>query len=141
MRLRELALAKNGRGGSFGATTYSNDASEAEPAGIGVALRLTGGTGEYMNTMKTQTKPRAARKRKAAPPIVTPLALPGLVALFGRIRTKVRFPDRETAVRGYGVLSRSGHAVEAFGNYTFGCGSAEQVELLNRAGVRYEVVE
>jgi hypothetical protein len=94
-----------------------------------------------MNTTKTQTKPHAARTRNAAPPLVTPLALPGLVALFGPIRKTVRFPDRETAARGFSVLYRSGRGVEPLGNYTYGCSTAEQVELLKRTGIRYEIVE
>ena len=98
-----------------------------------------------MSTSTTKTKPPGSTKlppaAKPEAPVAIPLGLPALVALSGQSSKKVRFPDRETAARGFGVLSRSGLVIEALGNYTFGVGSTKQLSLLRQAGLRFEVVE
>lgn len=92
-----------------------------------------------MNTprKRKQAVQTASAKRRAHP--LPTLALPSALALFAKSFKKVRFPDRETAQRGFRVLYRSG-SIQAFGNYTFGCSSQKQFALLNKKGIRHEIV-
>ena len=65
-----------------------------------------------------------------------------MAALFGGAsHIKVRFPDIETATRGFGLLYRSGFSVDAFGDFIYGLSSDKQLELLKSNNVDFEIVE
>ena len=54
-------------------------------------------------------------------------------------RYKVRFPNREAAVKGFGIILRSGGG-EAFGDYTYGVNSERLLELLKKENIPFELV-
>jgi hypothetical protein len=119
----------------------SNDASETERAGTnGVDSAPLGGRGAQMNASETKTKPPQSSKSKPALPPAMPLALPAVLAFFGRNWKRIRFPDRETARRGFRVLYRSGRGVEISGDFIFGLSAPEQLELLEKDKIPFEVV-
>lgn len=62
------------------------------------------------------------------------------ISLFGPCYKKVRFRDEEAALRGFGLLLRSG-GVETFGENVYGLSSARQIELLKKSAIPFEVVE
>ena len=93
-----------------------------------------------MSTSTAKAKPRAAKTPEPASLAAIPLGLPAIVALFGRPWKKVRFPDQETARRGFRVLYRSGRGVDISGDFVFGLSAPEQLELLKKDKIPFEVV-
>ena len=93
-----------------------------------------------MKTLETQSKPPRTRKQNVELPAAMPLTLPGILALLGRSWKKVRFPDRETAKRGFRVLYRSGRGVDISGDFVFGVSGPEQLELLKTNKIPFEMV-
>ncbi len=93
-----------------------------------------------MKTSDTQIQPPPDEKSNSGLPSAIPLVLPGVLALFGRSWKKVRFPDRETARRGFRVLYRSGRGVDISGDFVFGLSAPEQLQLLRKDKIPFEVV-
>ena len=63
-----------------------------------------------------------------------------LVAGFGPIQRKVRFPNEKAALKGFGLLLRSGGA-ETLGDNVYGLSSARQIRLLQDQKIPFEVVD
>jgi hypothetical protein len=83
-------------------------------------------------------KTHGAEKQRM-PPISASLGLAILTAILGRIYKKIRFPNKETELRGFSILLRSG-GMEAFGNGVYGLSSKRQIGLLEEKAVPFEIV-
>jgi len=73
------------------------------------------------------------------PGLIAVLAFP-VTAFCTPCRTRIRFADEKTAVKGFGVLRRSGYVSEVLGEDTYGLSSACPLALLREAGCAFEVV-
>ena len=62
------------------------------------------------------------------------------VCFFGTSHYRVRFLDKESALKGFGTLLRSGGG-EYFDKETYGFNSARQLELLKQSGIKFELIE
>ncbi len=63
---------------------------------------------------------------------------PALEALLSFNVATVRFATRIDAVKGFGIVRRTGHIVEVLGKNMLGLTSREQLAALDRAEVTYE---
>lgn len=68
------------------------------------------------------------------------VAVGALVAGFGTIAKKVRFPSERAALKGFGLLLRSGGA-ETLGGNVYGISSTRQIRLLEKNEVPFEEIE
>jgi len=75
--------------------------------------------------------------------LIGPLSLPisTIVTLLAPSHIKIKFPNREIGIEGFGILYDSGYGVEAFGNHTFGLSSEKQLQLLMENSIPYEIVK
>jgi len=71
------------------------------------------------------------------------MLLEAVLGMFGPQHNvaKVRFPTEEDGIRGFGVIRRSGYAVDCYDDDVFGLTSRKQLTLLDEADIPYEIIK